>query len=270
MAYRDPVFYFYHAARHGAALGGSFAVSSARTVGGDPQLIDSLVDAPLTLTDTLLTEVGSYTVPIDGTAISQAVDTLIVAGHNWEGADVSVLAQPSSLDLIASDPTVSVADGVAFPVALDQNVPFTSKTQLEVQITTNGGAEDSTVPSVGELFFTQARTMTRGPMPNWDHPWRRWQERLATQGGVSHAWQTGVARKTFEMTWENVSGADLTLLTDMREQTAGYAHSFWFLPPDTDYGLIQVEVAGEPLWDHAWQGSVPAHRVTLSLVEVLG
>ncbi len=269
MAYRSPVFYFYHAGRLGSARGGSFTFSSALTVGTDAQLVDGLLDTPVTLTDTLLTENGFWDQPLDGSSISQALDTAIVAGHNWNGADIFSKTLPNGLALIAQT-LVSAANGVMFSFPFTLNNPYVGQTHIRVSVITNGGPEDSIVPSVTQIFLTQARQMTRGPAFNWDHPWVRSQARFETPGGVSHAWQTGDARKTFQLTWENVTGDDLQILIDLREQTAHYAHPFFFLPPDDSYDLLHVEVVDADWRQDFYGSSTPGHRITLEMREVLG
>lgn len=269
MAYRPPVFYFQNAGRLGSARRVDFLFSSALTVGTAAQLIDGLLETPVTLTDTLLTEAAFWILPLDGSAESQALDAVIVAGHNWSGADTLIRQFDSMVDLSVQT-LVPVADGVLFVIPLTLNTPYSGQVGIQIALLTNGGPEDSTVPSVTQLFATQARQMTRGPAFNWEHPWVRSQARFETPGGVSLAWQTGDARKTFRLTWENVTGDDLQILIDLREQTAFYSQPFFFLPPDDTFDLMHVEVTDSD-WSHDFYGSAtPGHRITLTLREVLG
>ena len=197
MAYRSPVFYFYHAGRQAQYLGNAFSFSSAITVGAQEQLVDDLEGPQVTLTDALQSGAGRFDLPLDGSTESQAVDTVVIGTHNWFDTDVMVKTLPNAFDLIGANRRTTEANGTRFSIPLTQNVPYADQTQMRVSVTTTGAGTDSIVPSVGELFFTIARQMTRGPMPNWDHPWVRSQAQFETPAGVSHSWKTGTARKTF-------------------------------------------------------------------------
>ena len=238
MAYQAPAFYFYHAAR---------VVQEATSLPaptGTPEF---------RLYDDRLGEVFQFEAATTGscfvytdrelTAAADAVDTIIITGHNFQsnGLDIKADAVDSS-DTGNTTPmlpltTVTAADRV--PI-IETLTPRSTSPHDRVQLQIEGVT--TPFPELTEIYWTTKREMVRGPEPGWEHPWVRTQRRFLSDGGVSTTWMTGPARKRFQLTWRYLEGDDRQIFLDMREQTDDWSRPFWFRPPDTTYPTLLVEL----------------------------
>lgn len=275
MAYQAPAFYYYHAGREGEAAGGSHtgtAVDNANFF----TVFDSRQGELLVFTNSLGSADQLVNAPVDGSTLSDAIDTIIVSGHNFQGAKVVSFGQPSVKLLITPDFTVTQANKELLIIPLTPSeLPIDpTDTGIQFRVKTDGtGPIDAIVPEVSEVFFTTRHAMVKGPKINWQHPWVRSQRRFINAAGVSSTWLTGAARKTYRMTWENVTDADLTILLNLQIQTADWSHPFFFTPPDTAFPTLLMELDRESDWEQVFAAPLTAgigHEITLPLIEVLG
>jgi hypothetical protein len=260
MSYIAPAFYYYHAARE--AQNATFQPASI--VGSTFSLFDDRQGEVVASDQTS----GNVFITVDRelTPEADAVDTLIISGHNFAGLNIQVFAIPGGVPMYPSTP-VAEANGVPIIIPL---TPELTSSNSEVQL---GIINVSVEPELTELTFTTEHALSRGPEPNWQHPWARTQRQFLSEGGVSSTWVTGAARKRFRMTWRHLVGADRQIFLDMREQTAQWSEPFWFRPPDTTYPTALYELDRDSDWVQDFDSpldSGTSDAITMPLIEVLG
>jgi hypothetical protein len=216
---------------------------------------------------------GSVFIDIDRqlTAEADAVDTLIVSGHNWSDDEMTVFALDSSdqgdFEEMRAQTPVAEADGVPIIVSLTPKIT-NPHDQVRVQVVGGGAGTEAT-----EIMFTTERELTRGPEPHWQHPWSRTQRQFTSDGGVTSTWITGAARKRYRLTWRALVGADRQVFLDMREQTANWSFPFFFRPPDDTFPTILMELDRDSDWVQDFDSpldSGTSDAITMPLIEVLG
>jgi hypothetical protein len=265
MAYQNPAFYFYHNARESQDARGVPAptASSGFSLFDDRQgevfAFEAMGD------DILLSDRVQN-------ATNDAVDTLIVSGHNWNGLDVRVRAlikgdEGNNPQVMRALATIIEADGVPIIMPL---TPALSDPWDEFEIKVEAPAS---LAELTEMMFTTKRELTRGPEPNWQHPWARTQRQFLSEGGVSSTWITGANRKRYRLTWRHLVGADRQVFLDLREQSDGWSRPFFFRPPDDTYDTILMELDRDSDWVQDFDSpldSGTSDAITMPLIEVLG
>ena len=263
MAYQNPAFYFYHAARE--AQDATF--NPAGITGDVHSLWDDRQGEVVASTNT-----GNVFIDVDRelTPEADAVDTMIVSGHNFAGLNIQVFAVPSGGGGgVPMYPSTPVAEANGVPIIVDLT-PEPTSTNDSIQL---GIISSTTEPELTELMFTTKRELTRGPIPGWQHPWQRTQRQFTSEGGVTSTWLLGAARKRFRLTWRHLVGADRQVFLDMREQTAQWSQPFWFRPPDTTYETALYELDRDSDWQQDFDSpldSGTSDAITMPLIEVLG
>jgi hypothetical protein len=267
MAYQNPAFYFYHSARESQDASGVPAPSAT---------------SPYSIFDDRQGEVFTFEGQVGGfveinsqrpqTAEASLVDTLIISGHNWDG--LQMLAQANDTTGgggtvgVISLQTISVPNGE--PIFLDASpTDALIHDQLEIDVFETSAPW----PELTEMWWTQKRELTRGPVPGWDHSWARTQHQFTSQSGVTSTWLTGANRKRFRMTWRALSGDDRQVFLDMREQTDGWSRPFWMRPPDDIYETRLYELDRDSDWQQDLDDpltSGTADQITMPMIEVLG
>lgn len=278
MAYRDPEFYFSNLSREIATpFGGAFTTSSAP--GENPRrLYDGIAGFGVRDLFTFPTDLDASDKEFILTPQSPALeaewalhDTVIIAGHNAAGNDVNVI-DGAATDLLNPDHTLTAGVNV---------IPLTAayvSGATTVKII-KGLGSGATVVSLSEVVVTRKRTLSRGPNPSWSHGWANSFTRHESPAGVSVKFPRSVAspsaplgqsQKTFKLTWEHISGADRQVFLDGRLQTSDWAHPFWFLPPDDEFDILQVEMSSDPVWrHHQTDNAGQTDTVSIELIEVL-
>ena len=259
MAYQSPAFYYYHALRDATSI-----TNNAAITGELDFLFDSRRGEIIQWTTGLDAGAKTITVQRENTAISDAVDHVILSGHNINGEDINIFAD--SGNLIDSFYTVTEANGDTIVIPFDST---DSDAEINLRIIASASTTD---PIWSEVFFTTKHEMSRGPRPDFDTSWRRNQQRFVNDAGVSSTFLQGAARKTYTLTWEQLVGTDRQIILDMREQTSDFSNAFWFLPPDDSFPIVFVELDRDASFIQDFdnpQGGT-SDRVTLSMIEVLG
>jgi hypothetical protein len=219
------------------------------------------------------TNTGDVFVNVDRelTAEADAVDTMIISGHNFAGLNIQVFAVESGGGgtPVAMYPNTPVAEANGVPIIIPLT-PVSTSPNDSVQLGIVGTVSPA---ELTELTITTERTLTRGPVPRWTHPWRRTQEQFTSSAGVTSTWLTGAARKTWRITWRVLSGADRQVFLDLREQTNQWASPFWFRPPDSAYPTALYELDRDSDWQQDLDSpldSGTADQITMPMIEVLG
>ncbi len=267
MANQDLILFYYNAGRAGVEAGGSLAgraVDNAdRTSAIDGRQGEILLAAVDLGTLNFFVEF-----PLEQNALSDAIDTVIVSGHNFTGANLSAFGDPSSTSLVPGTSTITEASRETIRVALTV-APDSGDTSVQVFFASTG-PEDAIIPELTEIFLTTAHTIQR-PLPGWDHGTRQAQQRFDNQSGGSSTWLLGRARQLYRFTWDNLTGADLTILENLRPQTNDFTEPFWLQPPDDSFPLVMVEIDRDSDWQQMFEAPLASglgHRVTLPLIEV--
>ncbi len=269
MAYQNPAFYFYHGAREALSIAG-FAPHS--------QVFDAIHDGRqgepyFFATDFAAADFKVFEIERSDTPAADAIDTIIISGHNWTGANLGVTVSPTPVDLLIPVRAVTEAAGVPIFVTLTSTQVVAGGHEFMRLDVLDGTAPGTTVPEATEIFFTTKREMSRGPDPNWEHPWLRQQTQFTNEAGVTSTWLKGAARKLFSMTWRGLEGADRQLLFDLQAQTNDWSEPFWFQPPDDTYETLLVELERDADWTQDFLSPLDTgttDEVTLELIEVLG
>ena len=289
MAYQNPAFYFYHALRDSQDI----VTTPGSTQADQTPLYDSRIGA-LFQWDAAIGTVAvpsnkSVTFQLSGTGTynqlndssfaadpaAAAMDTCIIAGHNIGGMEITAFTQYDAVDLYSPNTPIDVATNgqiVILPFTQGRTIPANTE-RLSFTIRPNDDTYAAVIPEISELWFTQERELTRGPEPNWNHPYRTTQKRFESVGGVSSTWMTGPARKTYRLTWRHLFGADRQIFLDMKEQTDDFSQPFFFRPPDDAYPTILVELDRDAGWTQDFMDpliSGTSDQITLPLIEVLG
>lgn len=269
MAYQFPAFWFYHAAR---------AAQNATCIPVSPDsstysLFDDRQGEVFAFESESGTSAFMYT-DRQLTPEADAVDTVIISGHNWNTFDILVLGVDSSntgdtIEMLAQN-EVTEANGVPIFRTLTPR-DTTTYDRVQVQVVTPDGGPP--FPELTEMYLTTKHEMARGPEPNWQHPWARTQRQFLSDAGVSSTWATGPNRKRYRLTWRHLYGPDRQIFLDMREQTDGWSRPFWMRPPDSAYPDLLVELDRDSDWVQDFANpleSGTSDRITLPLIEVLG
>jgi hypothetical protein len=264
MAYQNPAFYFQHAAR---VAQNADATPQPADATAEFNLFDDRQGEPLTFESGPGVDVQTERVD---TPAANAIDTMIVSGHNWNGLDLDIIATEvggGSPNPLLTGSTVTEADGV--PIFREfAAAPISVWPVLKVQLLLGDTGTELT-----EIWWTQKRELTRGPEPHWDHSWRREQHQFTSQSGVTSTWLTGANRKRYSMTWRHLVGADRQVFLDLREQTDGWSRPFWMRPPDTIYPTLLMELDRDSDWRQDFDSpldSGTSDAITMPLIEVLG
>lgn len=267
MAYQAPAFYFYHGAREALSVvaTGESAVPF--------EIHDGRQGEPFIFSTDIGTSDKQFVIERPDTPEADAIDNLIVSGHNWLGMVINVETSPTVVDLLSPNHTVVEADGTPIFVPFTATQDVLPDHENLVMDLLQGAAAGGVIPEVTEMFFTTKRTMSRGPEPNWDHPWVRAQRNFVNDSGVSSVWAKGAARKRFRLTWRHLFGDDRQIFLDMREQTNNWSEPFWFLPPDDIYDPLLVELERDSDWQQDFANPLDtgtSDAITLPLIEVTG
>lgn len=268
MANQDLILYTYHAGREGVEAGGTIFASDVKNADLSP-IVDGR-QAEILLADVDL-GTGTFAIqpPVEQNALSDAINILIVSGHNMTGANIAITGETSG-DILLS-PEVTISELARFPIV----VPLTASvnaadTHIRATFSSNG-PEDGITPEMTEIFFTTAHLMKR-PGTGWDHGTRQAQRRFESQSGASSTWLLGRARQLYRFTWDRLTGADLTILLNLRPQTNDFTEPFWIQPPDDSFPIAFVEIDRDADWQQMFEAPLAAglgHRVTLPLIEVV-
>lgn len=268
MAYQPPAFFYYHAVRDGSSL-----VTAPVEASQDlSTLFDSRQSEAFVFSTDLDDTSKFIAVTRDGSAEGDAVDTIIISGHNFTGAllDCTAGTNPTAVDLLNPNYTVTEAVGDLIVVPLtDSDDGGDDKITLGIIAGTAGAI----VPQLTELFFTTIHEMTRGPEPDFNSSWRRNQERFVNSAGVSSTQLRGGARKTYTLTWKQLVGADRQILLDLRTQTSDWSHPWFFRPPDDAFPTVLVELDRDENRIQDFDSPLDtgtSDRVTLNMIEVKG
>ncbi len=267
MSNQDMKLYTYNAGRAGVESVGP--ITGSATVNADySSLIDGRQSEILYATQDLVTSAFFLKFLLEQNALSDAIDTVIISGHNLNGAFITANTIPSADDLVNPNQEIIEANRETILVPLSPAVN-PADTRFQIFFVTTGPA-DAIVPEVTEIFVTTAHTIKR-PEPGWDHGYRQAQQRFESQSGVSSTWLLGRSRKLYRFTWDNLTGADLTILENLRPQTNDFTEPFWLQPPDDSFPLVMVEIDRDADWQQMFEAPLASglgHRVTLPLIEV--
>ena len=293
MAYQNPAFYFYHLARDGAVSVINFPDNGTSTHPYYDNRMGELYKRTTsigTTTNTLRMTVNITNFTEDRYPEIWALDTVIMGPTNLGGSGgqggnrLNAFTNDGDIRDIMVDPTYTEdMNGTIQMFPLKPGWAATSEGESfnRIDLNTNTNTQSAGEPTdggyivaeYGEVWFTAKREMSRGPEPNWRHPWRRSQRRFVNDAGVSSTWLTGPARKTYRLTWRHLYGADRQIMLDMKEQTADWSYPFFFSPPDDAYPLVLVELDRDGDWEQDFLDpliSGTSDAVTLPLIEVLG
>lgn len=268
MAFQETAFFFFHALREAGEANITLAPS-------EPANAFPLHDGRLGELMQWTTDLGAggkqVTVTRSDTPENDAIDTLILAGHNVSGAQVDVAA--GATDMLDPNYIVTEANGTPVVIPLTLSVDVSTEADIRFAIQTTGAPTDSIVPELTEAFFTVKRELTRGPEFNWTHDVVRNQNTQGNDAGVTSTRLLGANRKRHVMTWRHLAGTDRQIMLDLIEQTDGLSQPFWFLPPDDIYPIQFVEVDRDSNWQQDFMApltSGTSDKVTLSMIQALG
>jgi hypothetical protein len=95
---------------------------------------------------------------------------------------------------------------------------------------------------IAEVFIGRDRTPVRGPEPDWiDQPIPNVIE-TRLRSGNTYRIQASEERRQFAFEYNRISGADLTIFTELDSQTASGLYPLWFFPPDDSESPLFVEL----------------------------
>lgn len=272
MAIQPVAFFYYHLFRESIARGNVLTNSAGVEPATAYPLHDSRQGETVRYTGDLAAGNKTVQCPYDNSnPLETALDTVIISGHNFPLHEVLVDANTPAFDLLTPNHTVTEAIRDPIVIALDTPIPTSIQDSIKVGIIDTAAGDSSIFPEWSEVWVTQRHTMTDPPVSGWDHSWRWSQTRFVNQSGVTSTWLTGAARKTYRLTWENVTGADLVILENMRDQSDDFTQPFWMLPPDDAFPILLVEMDRDSDWEQVFLAPLTAglaHRITLPLIEV--
>lgn len=259
MAYRAPSFYYYHGSRESTGIVTSPIIAGEQV----SKFFDSRQGEAFAFLVTLATLKATIEVTRPEDALSDAINAVIISGHNFSGGSLNIF---SAGDMLDPDHAVTEANGELIVLDLD---PDTGDARIFVDIE-EGASAGAVIPELTELFLTTKHTMARGPADPWQAPSRRNQEQFLNSAGVRSTLLRGAARKTYTLSWQNLETADQLILQNLQIQTSDFSQPFFFTPPDDtlptvfveldrDAGVVQNFLLGE--LRETW---------TLNLIEVLG
>ena len=262
MAYRNPRFYFHHALRSAgvAALGGSaFATANPRAYVHDSGLGRNGTYNAAAVNQYVKADRGaSYA------TLPQPDRLIIPSGHNLGTNTLEVRHH-------TSDPP----DGVTGTLVYGPTAQAAGLRVLTLTAITNRYLS-ITVPASGawsfpELWLSVLRTTTRGPDPEWKDSKAANQSEAQMRSGETYRLELGPERRYFEFTYRALSGADLTVFTDMRTETRNGLFPLWVDPPDDGETAILMQIIDGLEFEQDFP--VPAngaqYQLTLRLLEVL-
>lgn len=163
---------------------------------------------------------------------------LIPSGHNL--ATVTTIAVTADNDSGFGSPT-TILSAVAVSSGLI-NLALTSNSERYVRITFAG---TSINPQLGELVYTDAKTLTRGPIPNWKDFKQINISATRSRAGVSSKEILGNPRRSFEFTHERLGSTDDGVVAQWLSDISYGAHNFYFVPPDSGEVPIWCELVGQ-------------------------
>ncbi len=206
MANQDLILYTYNAGREGVEAGGSINGQPIENSDFSP-VVDGRQAEILLASEDLVTSNFFINLPMEKNALSNAVDTVIVSGHNVVGAEIFVVGRPSVTNFVID----TITETNRFPILRTlAGMIDPDDDELRIVFQSNG-PQDSVFVELTEIVATTAHTMKR-PLPGWDHGTRLAQQRFENQSGVSSTWLLGRGRQLYRFTWENLTWADLTIL----------------------------------------------------------
>lgn len=209
---------------------------------------------------------GAATFTVDrGAAGLEAVDVLVIpSGHNLGVQTVTVTSDDNSgFTTPTTLATFSSAAGLI-------NQALTSSTERYLRVAF-GGTGTWELP---EVWLGRKRQPVLGPAPTWTRGRQANYQRVQFDSGVTGGNQIGPARWTYSLSWHPLSGTDLAIFTDLEAAATPSGERFWLMTPDSDVGLLLVELAAPMRWqqDHPNPGGVtgPSWTVTLDVIEAIG
>ena len=274
MAYRNPAFYFAHAARTAGI--GAISINNGAAAADSP--LDLLIDDRSGANFQYAADpVTASFIEVDrgvDFATLPTLDTWIIpAGNNFGEGGIVTLEAEEDDNAGFSSPTslhapLAISEG---DTALQFQAFATTSTQRFIRLQ-NNIAISTRALAWGELFFTQKRELTRGPDPEWDHPFVTNVFVSRSDAGVISTRVQGAAVQTFRMVFRNVSGADMQIFIDLFEAVGHDARPFYFDPPDDTLPTMLVRLidAAGLQQDFLNPGLDLSDRVTLELEELLG
>lgn len=271
MAYRNPAFYIFHEFPDATTI----TEINAPDSGSKGLLYDyrQLERAQWNATNPLAVEYKT-TRPEITTGVYQRIDTCIL---------------PAGTDFSDATSTFSVwtADDLAFTTGVVNHVNAVSLTGALIVEAFASAASSTSKPyarivlastvlsaaSIGEIWITEKREMSRGPAANWDISSRSHSTTMTSMGGVDSSRITGASLKTFRLRWNVLGDADLAIIDDLLSE-AGTALPFYFTPPDDRYPEVMLcKLSREPQIRQQRgnpAASDPSYEVQLDLIEVAG
>lgn len=163
---------------------------------------------------------------------------LIPSGHNLATATT---IQVDTDDNSGFTSATNILAAVAVSAGLI-NLALTSSTERYVRITFNG---TSIKPELGELVYTDAKTLTRGPQPGWKDYKQINIASTRSRAGVSSKEIMGDPRRSFEFTHERLGATDDGVVAQWLSDISYGAHNFYFVPPDSGETPIWCELVGQ-------------------------
>lgn len=204
------------------------------------------------------------------------IDTVIISGHNMNGNDLQIVSRVPGTEIVYGPTEVVEANGELILAEFTPGTP--DRDELAVEFI-QGSGSSLNITEYTEVFASIKRTpgganpVRGGPEFNWNHSWERTQRDFLNDAGVSSTLLLGAARKTWNLTWRNMTGTDRQIFLDMREQTSDWAHPFWFLPPDDAFPIQFVKMNANPqfIQDFINPGLAGvSDSITLPMIQVIG
>jgi hypothetical protein len=264
MAYRNPAFYIWH----DLAESTNQDVSPNVVGGSKGNLFDYRTEELLQWQLEAAPAVETVTADRNevSTGVYQQVDTVILpAGIEVPaGTTLNVGMNPGNVQLITT-PTLDDTLQVFTLNAVDT-------TALDAVFANFIRATIGAI-SVGELYISEKREMSRGPDPGWDISSRSHSNEMTSYAGVDSSRITGPSVRTFRLKWEALGDADMAIIDDLILY-AGTALPFYFTPPDTRYEeVILCKLARSPQMSQQRlnpSATGNAYELQLDLIEVSG
>ena len=233
MAYRNPRYMVDHALRDRGD-------ENVFVSGEDPEtpkvrLADGMVARPFRF-DSIATD-HYVAVDLSATPASYA-RAIIPAGHTLASA-AWVIEQSASAGF--SSPTTLGSGTFAAGTAL-LDLTFTASTQryLRLRISTSG------LWTLHELYFTNSRTTTRGPDPNWvDTPVVNVNV-TTMRSGEEYGHRIGEQRQEISYTYNRMASADWDVFADLLTATSDGAEPFYLDRTDDGLPPMMVRMVSPP------------------------
>jgi len=258
MAYRNPGYCWYHA----GADNGVAELTIDPTVDSNypaENLIDYRASSLFKWSDTDTAHYVDFDRQFSGN--SPNVNALIIpAGHDLDGATVATLYGNGYPPSNGWDSWTISGDGIIF-----RQMPSTRPDRYLRFIIASSG--DWTIP---EIWFTYINTPSNsGIDPSWEavpvpilskvpFPTRNANLTLAPN------------RMQYTVTYNALTGTDITLFDDLFEETGGGSRPFYFLPPDDSLDPILMEIQSISRREQAYQNPATtgiAYTISFTMLE---